>query len=783
LTAGRAAIRGGLGVARALAIASSRRAHPITQGTLQAPGALEPLEVVRDPAGVPHILAASERDAIYGQGFVHAQDRLFQADLLRRLGSGRLAEVVGSRLLESDRFWRRLGLLDRAGRDLAASTSAERALLIAYAEGFNAAVRTLRALPPEYAVLGVTPEPWDPLHSLLLGRIVMFMFSTNWDTELIRERLMRALGPERAAAVDPVHRSPAQTATGAPYTPAADRLLAALRAAFEGGPGAGMRGGASNAWAIAGSRTASGAPLLAGDPHLQPRLPNLFHVAHLRGGDIDATGASVVGLPGIVSGHNGHVAWGLTAGLADTADCYIEAVAPEDPTRYLTPDGWERGRVRVERIAVRDGETIEERVLETRHGPVIGPALPGEHRAIALRATALEPGETFGPLLAFMRARTTAEFDTALHAWPGSTFNFVFAGTDGHIGYRLAGQVPRRAAGEGLLPRNGATSYGPPQCWPGALLPGVIDPTEGYVVSANQSPGGSIELGEDFCEPWRAARIAGRIEAQTAHTVGGQQAIQADQHSAPLSQLRDLLIARRLVVRPEIAVLIEAWDGQVASASAAAAVLEVVYQETARTLARRLGGEHASAVLGAGVGPAVASSSFEYRMQGWVLRMLDAPSAACPDEQARDRLLSVAVESALARLDRELGTDSARWTWGRLHGMSLEHPFSGVPVIGARFSRGPYPVGGDGNTVWQGGYSLRGDMTASGFAPAYRQVIDLGDFDGSTFLLLGGNSGIPGHPHYDDMIEDYLAGRQRPLLYSPEAIERHAEHRLRLEPA
>lgn len=783
LTRGRAALRGGLGIARALAVARLGRAHPIISGALPAPGASTLIEVVRDRFGVPHVRAASERDAMYGQGFVHAQDRLAQADLIRRLAAGRLAEVAGRPLLESDRFWRRLGLVDRAGRDLRAMAEAERALLVAYAEGFNAGVRSLPALPPEYALLGSTPEPWDPLHCLLIGRFVMFTFTTNWDTELVRERLVRALGPERAAMVDPVNRTPEQPVIGTPYAATAERLLAALRVAFDGPSPGSRHGGASNAWAIAGSRTASGAPLLAGDPHLQARLPNLFHVAHLAGGELDVIGAGVPGLPGVMIGHGAHVAWSLTAGLADTADCYIEALDPDDATRYLTPDGWTRGRVRIERIAVRDELTVEEQVLETRHGPVIGPSVSGEHRAIVLRATALEPGETIGPLLALNRATSTAEFDRAVQRWPGATFNFVFAGTDGHIGYRLAGQVPRRSPGEGLLPRMGATSAGPPDCWSGHQLPGIADPPVGYIVSANQTPGGNLELGEEFCESWRADRIARLLAMHDAHTVGDQQSIQLDQHSEPLWQIRQLLLEHRVIANPAVAGIIETWDGQVSAGSAAGAILETVYQELARTLATRLAGSQSSLALGAGVVPALPSSSFGYRLTGWVLRMLDTPSPACPDAAARDRLLEVSTTAALGRLEQQLGPRPEQWQWGRLHLLRLGHLLGDVPVAGSRFSRGPYPMGGDVNTVWQGGYSVRREPVASGFVPAYRQVIDLADFDRSTFLLLGGNSGIPGHERYDDMIDEYFAGEQRPLLYSAAAIDRHAEHSLRLEPA
>ena len=323
-----------VGVARAIAIARSGRSHPPLDGRVEVDGLTAPIEVIRDRFGVLHVYASSDADVLFGQGFVHAQDRLFQIDLIRRLAAGRLAEVVGARGLASDRLMRRLGLADRAGRDLATAGEEERALLFAYAAGVNAGVRVLRALPPEYALLTEPPAPWHPEHSLLLGRFLMLSFATNWDTELERERLLEAVGPDRAALVDVAYPEDRSTATGLPYLGAAKRLLEAFAQARAAGVPA---GGASNAWAVAGERSASGSPLLACDPHLQAQLPGLFHVAHLAGERLDVIGAGVAGLPGVVIGHNREIAWGVTAGLADVSDCYLETIDADDPGRYRTP--------------------------------------------------------------------------------------------------------------------------------------------------------------------------------------------------------------------------------------------------------------------------------------------------------------------------------------------------------------------------------------------------------------------------------------------------------------
>ena len=502
-------------------------------------------------------------------------------------------------------------------------------------------------------------------------------------------------------------------------------------------------------------------------------------------------GAAVPGLPGVIAGHNRDLAWGLTAGMADVSDCYLTTIDPSDPGRYRTPDGWARGRVRIERIGVRGGAPVEERVLETRHGPVVGPAPDGE-RAIALRSTALEASETLAAMLAMARARDIEEFEAALARWPGATFNFVFAsregGDAGRIGHRLAGAIPARARGEGLFPADGDTADDPPPPIPGDELPGVLDPAGGVVVSANQHPGGELELGEEFTEPWRAIRIAELLAEGGPHTVASMQAIQNDFHSEPLRRLRDLSIARGVIGDAKAARVAAGWDGQASAGSAGAAMLEVAYRQLARRMAGRIVGPLAPLVLGEKVeGPAgvfTPESRFSYRLQGPAVEACERAASPWFDgEEDRDRVLRAAWWSALGELRERLGQDPGAWSWGALNRQFVPHMLAVVPVIGRAFSRGPYPAGGDVNTVWQGAYAGDGGTTPAGFSPGYRQVLDLGRWDRSTFQLSTGASGIPGHPRYDDSIEEFRAGRQRPLLYSREAVEAHAEHHLLLQPA
>lgn len=768
------------GAARASYVTLKRSAHPVVDGRIAVHYLDKSVDVLRDRYGVPHIFADSEQDAFFGQGFVHAQDRLFQMDSMRRAAAGRVSEWAGATALEADRFMRRLGLVDIAGRDLAATGDEERELLAAYARGVNEAIRTLPALPPEYAFLGIAPEPWHPEHSMLLGRFVLFSFASNWDTELLRERLLVALGPERAAAVDPSYPVDAYTTTGKPPAPATERVLRSYQAALEAGLGSGF---ASNAWAVTADRTTTGAPLLASDPHLDSRMPGLLHVSHVVGGRFDVIGAGVAGIPAITMGHSRDLAWGITAGLADVSDCYIETVDPKDPTRYLAPDGWATGRTRIERIEVRWGETIEECVLETRHGPVIGPAIRGETRAIALRSTALEPGDPLAPVLDLCRATTVEEFDDAVGRRPGVPFNYVFACRDGRIGYRMSGNIPLREHGEGLFPQDGARSPGPSSFRPLEEMPHRLDPADGLVANANNAPGGPYELGDEWCEPWRVERIVEILRSQPRHSLESFQAMQIDTYSAALVRLNDLLDAANVVEDGEIRALLLAWDGKLEADSPGAAIVSTVYREIARSLAIRLAGSEAPTVLGSGLG-VIGGGSFSYRLQGAVLRALETGGPLWfADIADRDRTLRAAVQRALQTLRGDLGPIPWQWQWGALHRWRLPHAMVAVPGLGRWFSRGPYPFPGDGNTVLQSAYSVFRGPDAASILPGYRQVIDLADFDRSVFQLSTGSSGIPGHPRYGDCVTEFRSGRYRPLLYSREAVGRHIEHVLRLEPA
>jgi len=764
-------------VARAAVRTRDHSSFPIENGRIVVDGPEGRVEIVRDRWSVPHVFASSAADAFFGHGVVHAQDRLFRMEGARRLAAGRLAEISGRDASPSDRLMRRVGLARAARRDVMRLPEASREMLDAYARGVNAGVGTLSALPPEFVFLGDTFDPWTAEDSLLVGLLVQFGFAGNWVTELIREELALALGPERAALLDPVHPH-ASTVTGREH----HRAVADLRLAYDAACAFGLPSAlASNAWAVNGERSVTGRPLLASDPHVEVALPGLFHVAHLMGGEVNVVGAGVPGVPGVLIGHSDAVAWGITAGMADVADCYIEEFESSGSRRYRTPDGWAEAEEIVELIGVLGAEAVEEHILVTRHGPIVSPAI-GDSRAIALRSSVVEGGDMAAPFLGLARAKSLDEAESALDGWPGATFNFVLASTDGEIGYRFAGRVPRHEPGVGLLPQSGTESLGSPAYITEPELPRLRDPAGGVIISANNAPGGVMELGEEWCEPRRWERIGELVDARSTHDLESFAAMQNDQYSANLVRLRDLILQRGSV-EVYLRGLLTAWDGQLEVDSAAGALVHVSYRLLAYDLTERLAGAHAEFALGGVRRPMPANSAFTYRSQGMHIdAIVEASSPWFASEADRDRVLRGAVARSVQFLRSECGEHPATWSLGAIQRLPFHHALGAVPGLGRWWSRGDRPFGGDVNTVLQAQGWAWGERSTLRIAPGYRQLIDVGDWDRSLFMLPTGESGIPGHPRYDDCIDEYLAGRYRPLLFSESAVRLAAESTLVLDP-
>ena len=754
------------------------RRAPRTTGQLRVPGLSADLTIARDRWGIPHVEAASDADVWFGLGFCHGQDRAFQLELLARAGRGRLAELLGADALPLDRLSRILGFHRLAVTQLPELDADIRALLEAYVAGVNATIG-VGARPHELVLLRSARSPWTPYDVLAFLGLQSLALAGNWDTELGRLSVLLADGPDAMEAVAPSHRAdlPTVIPVGGVAGEPLDRLAADLAALRDVVGGA----GSSNAWALSGSMTASGAPILANDPHLGPSVPAPWYLAHLRTPDWAVAGASFVGGPAFPTGHNGHCAWGITAACTDSADLFLEEV-DLDAGVARGPAGPEPIERIEERITVRRAAAHVETVTVTRRGPLVTPLLDMDH-ALSLRATWLEPAPVRG-FLDLHRARDFSTLRAAFAAWPGPGLNVVHADAAGHIGWQLIGTLPRRRGGNGTLPRPAWDADG---AWevehlPFDAMPSVTDPEPGFVVSANNAPRADAAdapfLGVDWLDGYRAARIGEVLPTRRNWDVAATMTLQTDVLSLPWRDIRPFVVDAA-VSDPDAALaaaLLRDWDGVVGPESAAAAVYELFVSELAAILARERAPRAWRSALGGGVGPALPRTSLgAVTLSRLVSRLRGGPDASAA--------ISQALASAIRTLRELTGDDARSWAWGAVRPLRLNHPLGVQRTLGRILNIGPVPHGGDTNTVSQAGVRPLAPLANPAAIPNHRTVIDLGDLERSRFVLAGGQSGNPRSPHYADLFELWRRGDGVAIPWSPAAVAAATTRLLTLRPA
>ncbi|HEY4689339.1 MAG TPA: penicillin acylase family protein, partial [Anaerolineae bacterium] len=578
----------------------ARRSLPQIEGALAVHGLQSPAEIVRDRWGVPHIYAESIEDAFFAQGFVHAQDRLWQMDVNRRAGLGCLSEMFGAMTLDLDRFARTIGLARAAQAELDATDPDSLARLDAFVAGVNACVgRGVR--PVEHRLLQAKVEPWTRLDTAAWAMMLAWGLSWNWESELERLALWKWLGPERAAEVESDY--PDSQATVFDETSGIEEVCAHLLEAYrrlgEWLPRS-SKGAGSNNWVLGASRTATGRPMLANDPHLRLSLPSLWYENHLIVKDrLNVTGITMPGVPGVILGHNERIAWGATAVIADTQDLYLERIDPNDPSRYQTPNGWEPVQTARESIRIRfRRKPVEHIVRRTRHGPLITPS--HSHTHLALKWTVHQPGQWLHALFAINRATDWDSFKEALRGWHAPAINMVYADVEGRTAYRMAGRIPIRKQGHGLTPAAGWTDD---YEWIGEIpfdeLPEqTIQPSNqptsqpsNYptIVTANNrvvGPGYPYFISHEWLNGHRAARIRQRLDACERVSIQDSLSIQMDVKSLDAPELVERLLKLEPRTKREAAALdrLRDWDGVLSAGSVAATLYEVTQIELVRLL-------------------------------------------------------------------------------------------------------------------------------------------------------------------------------------------------------
>ena len=797
-----------------------KRSLPQRDGTVKLQGLTAPVIVTYDSRGVPNIAASNLPDLFFAQGYITAQDRLWQMDMMRRYASGDLAVILGPKYLKYDREQRILGLRQVAERSAAGMDAQQRAQFESYAAGVNAYIEEHRkTLPLEFRFLGYFPHAWTAEDSLLVGlSMTEFLNHGLYKDKLEKEKVLAKLGPELTADLfvntswrdhppgadgSPIELESPQGTTpdeeeeqpkgqghrsavpdlvqhlarsGEPQTSWLRRPTAAASARddnddslLDAGFQSERMSPGSNNWVVSGAHTASGKPLLSNDMHLELKIPDIWYEAHLTAGDFDVAGVTMPGVPYVIVGHNRRIAWGFTNLRPNVDDIYIEKFNDQD--EYLTPQGWQKPEHREEIIRVKGAPEVTLDVMTTRHGPIISDLVPGEQRKLALKWTIYDVQGTRIPFFALDSAQNWQEFRAALTQFGAPGQNAVYADMDGNIGYQATGFIPIRASGNGDVPVPGEDDS---HEWAGYVpydkLPSVFDPPSGVIATANGriTPDGyPYALSIEWMSPYRTQRLYKLLGATKKFTPADMLGMQTD-----IVSPFDRFCAERFVYAVDHAAgassrakqaadLMRNWDGTMDTDSAAATIA-VFSREKLKELLLK---------------PKLGEDWTEYKWfmsPVWLENVLthQPPRWLPPGYFSYDQLLTAAVNSAVD--DPSAPAALSLWKWGRVHRVDIEHPFwSHFPILKKGASPGHVPLSGNGNTIKQ---------VAPHFGPSERLTVDFADLDATTLNIVNGQSGDIFDDHYNDQWDAYYHGRTFALPFSEDAVQKASAHHLRLEP-
>ena len=761
----------GTGLAAAATAAAwhwlARRPLPKQKGTIELAGLEGHVRVRRDRWGVPHVVAESAADLWFAEGFCHGQDRLWQMDFYRRALSGRVSEFAGAEGLPVDRLMRTLGMRRTAEREAASLDPELRTLLERFCEGVNAAAASAKALPFEMQLLRLEFEPWRPADILGLGKLLAFGLSTNWEKELLRADMTRELGPELAAKLDPGYPAGNPVVTQEPWS--GDGLgLAEQIDAVRRSIGMAAEASGSNNWAVSGALSATGSPLIAGDPHLPQSMPGIWYQVGLALGDRTVRGASLPGMPGVYMGQNNDVCWTFTNVMADVQDLFVERVEGDS---YLFEDEWLPLEVVREEIAVKGRDAPE--VLDVRithHGPLVNAALGAdEAEPLALRWISLDQPTAFKGMFELHGIRSGAELVATLEGHTSPASNLIWADRHGSIGYKLIGRLPLRKGGCPDLPKPGWEGEFE---WEGAVpydeLPEVVDPESGFLVTANNRIVGDDyphHITSDWLDGFRARRIEEMLGASDEHDLESFEAMQSDNLSIP-----GLEAARRLgrlspTGQREMSAVerLRSWDGRLDPDTIAGTIYQAFLLRLAREVARAAIGDRDLCErwldrADNGFTPHVTSP---WRWHSHLMNLWEEG-----DEELIgrpwDSLVLEALAGALDDLSDRFGPDPEGWRWGHVHEMEFPHPLGEANPLLRKLLNRSLRAGGAQETVSQIAYDPN-DPYRAVWAPSWRMVGDPTDPGRSRWQMFTGQSGHPASPHYDDLQDDWLEGRTQPM--------------------
>ena len=735
--------------------------NPGIKGKISLKGITEEVKIIIDEWGVPHVFAQNEKDLFFACGYMHARERMWQMELTRRAGFGKLSEIFGKRTLERDRFMRNLGLKEAAIKDFEKLSSKMRNLINSYSDGVNSWMSSRKFdWPPEFLLLRHRPQPWSPLDSLVIKEVMALLLCADYKSEAIRGKLVKKLGAQKALQI-------LEEGIAVPPSETEDGFLSELSdLPFQG----------SNNWVLAGSRTESGKPLLANDPHLEISIPPIWYEIHIVCPGFNAIGVSFPGVPFVIIGHNESIAWGLTNSGADVQDLYIEKLN-SSKNMYLDKGEWKPLLKKTEKIRIKGEKNPESLDISwTVRGPIVSPSIIKSQNPLSLSWTIYEGGRAMESFYLLNRAQNWQEFLAALELLDAPAENFVYADKEGNIGYYLNGKIPLRTETAALYPFPGWKEEG---SWQGFLKekekPSLFNPDEGFIVTANNKiiPDNFAHyVSFDWEAPFRAERIRELLLKREKHSIESLKKIQNDIFTKKgellLPFLREIKGAEGNL--KEALNMLNDWNLVMTSGKEPAlfkVFMDYFHEEVFKD---ELGEDFEK------------FDSLFRRKEAGLLRILSNPLSPWFDKkdtspvETREDIVRISLERAFEWLGENYG-DPENWDWKKMHSIHFRHALGGVPLF-KFFNRGPYPINGDSNCI-RASFST-GYGTTHG--ASFRQIIDLSDLNNSICVLTSGQSGYFMSRFYDNQIPLWLEGQYHPMLFDTENIEAESAGTLTLKP-
>lgn len=786
------------------------KSFPQINGEIRVPGLKSNVEVIRDPLGVPHIYAANSDDLFFAQGYVQAQDRLWQMELFRHIGQGRTAELSGKSGIPTDKFLRTIGISRAAQADADTLNDEEKRVLVAFSSGVNAFITSHRDnLPMEYSLVGITPEPWTPVDSILWAKMMAYDLGGNRTMELVRARLREKLGSDKANELLPQYPAqgpfiiPPEAKDYRSNSTSPSRLDGPMPLVAFGAPdfdaiahvdtrltlGDGI---GSNNWVVDGTKTTTGKPLLANDPHLSIQMPAIWYEIGLHCVPVspecpyNVAGVALSPTPSVVIGHNDRITWGITNVNPDVQDYFVERLNPGNPNQYEFQGKMEDFQVVHETLRVKGSGDESFDVRISRHGPIMTPVLDGVTEPLALEWTATrERSDVLNAVLAVDRAQNWEQFRNALRKFDVPSQNFVYADVDGNIGYQMPGNIPIRAKGDGSVPAEGWTGD---YEWKGYIpfddLPFVYNPATHYIASANNQVIPSTYkylVTTDWSAPYRAMRINELIKSKDKLSLEDFKSIQSDTASIPLQALQKKVVGLTFEKEKFLPIrsmeFIKSWDGRLDTESVGGTILEATYLRVIRNVfGNRLDSDLLNAYLDTGAAP-----------RAFLMNILEQPNSEWWDDPAsmaiesREDILKRSFEQGVDDLGKRFGDAPAEWKWGKVHTATFAHPFGSIQPLSFIVNAGPISTNGDGYTVNNGNYRDSVDF-AQRTVSSTRFIEDLSNWNNSLNIHTTGESGQPLSKHYSDMMMLWRDVRYAPLYFDRAALERVREGMLVLRP-